>query len=158
MAAEIFAGIGALKTAFDMAKGLKELDDAAKRNTAVIDLQQTILTAQQAQMDLLNEISELKDKLKAVDDKRRDLNRYEMVDVRGDGKIAYRLREDLANGEPPHLACPVCFKKGEVSILQFRLQSEGQDWYDCFSCKTGLKFGTRVPTQRNRVRRSPWTT
>lgn len=156
MVAEVFAGIGALKTAFDMAKGLKELDDAAKRNAAVIDLQQTILTAQQAQMGLLNEISELKERLKAADDKRRELDRYEMVDVRGDGRVAYRLKEDAANGEPTHLACPVCFKRGEISILQFRLKSEDQDYYDCFSCKIALKFGKRLPTPRPPISRGGW--
>ena len=60
MVAEVFAGLGALKSAFDIARGIKDLDDAAKRNAAVIDLQQTILTAQQAQAALLEEMDRLK--------------------------------------------------------------------------------------------------
>ena len=40
MVGEALAGLGALKTAFDLAKGLKEIDDAARRNAAVIELQQ----------------------------------------------------------------------------------------------------------------------
>jgi hypothetical protein len=35
MVAEVFAGLGALKTAFDIAKGLKDIDDATRRNAAV---------------------------------------------------------------------------------------------------------------------------
>ena len=35
MAAEIIAGLGALKTAFDIAKGLKDIDNAVSRNAAV---------------------------------------------------------------------------------------------------------------------------
>ena len=60
MVAEVFAGLGALKSAFDIARGIKDLDDAAKRNAAVINLQQTILTAQQAQAALLEEMDRLK--------------------------------------------------------------------------------------------------
>jgi len=42
MVGEVFAGLGAIKTAFDIAKGLKDIDDAARRNAAVIELQQKI--------------------------------------------------------------------------------------------------------------------
>jgi hypothetical protein len=147
LVAEVFAGIGALKTAFDIAKGLKDLDDATKRNAAIIDLQQIILTAQQAQMDLLNEASELRAKLKTINDKRDELSRYELIDVRGDGKFAYRLRADAAGSEPIHLACPSCFKNGHVAILQFRHKSENQDWFDCLACKSQFSFGERVARQ-----------
>jgi len=34
---------------FDIAKGLKDIDDAARRNAAVIELQERILSAQQSQ-------------------------------------------------------------------------------------------------------------
>jgi hypothetical protein len=44
MVGEVFAGIGALKTAFDIAKGLKDIDDVARRNAAVIELQEKILS------------------------------------------------------------------------------------------------------------------
>jgi hypothetical protein len=40
MVAEVFAGLGAFKTAFDIAKGLKDIDDATRRNAAVIELQE----------------------------------------------------------------------------------------------------------------------
>jgi hypothetical protein len=42
MVAEILGGISALKSAFDIAMGLKDIDDAARRNTAVIELQEKI--------------------------------------------------------------------------------------------------------------------
>ena len=60
MVAEVFAGIGALKAAFDIAKGLKDIDDAARRNAAVIELQEKILSAQSAQSDLVQRIRELR--------------------------------------------------------------------------------------------------
>ena len=49
MVAEVFAGIGAFKAMFDMAKGLKDLNDVAVRNAAVIELQGRILEAMEQQ-------------------------------------------------------------------------------------------------------------
>ncbi len=46
MVSEIFAGLGAFKTMFDIAKGLKDINDAAARNAAVVELQEKILAAQ----------------------------------------------------------------------------------------------------------------
>ncbi|MGL5167312.1 MAG: hypothetical protein ACRC9K_15630 [Afipia sp.] len=146
MVAEVFAGMGALKSAFDIAKALKEMDDAAKRNAAIINLQEIILDAQQAQFQLLSQISELKREVAEQKSKTDELARYELVDVRGDKKFAYRLKADAANGEPVHYACPVCFKNGKVAILHFRHRSEGQDYFDCHSCKTMLSFGEYAPS------------
>jgi hypothetical protein len=60
MVAEVFAGLSAIKTAFDIAKGLKDIDDATRRNAAVIELQEKILFAQAAQLELVETIGELK--------------------------------------------------------------------------------------------------
>jgi hypothetical protein len=43
MVGEAFAGLGAIRTDFDIAKGLKDIDDAARRNAAVIELQENPL-------------------------------------------------------------------------------------------------------------------
>ena len=59
MVAEIYAGLGAAKAAFDIAKGLKDIHDATLRNAAVIDLQEKILATQQSQAELIDRISEL---------------------------------------------------------------------------------------------------
>jgi hypothetical protein len=40
MVGEIFGGISAVKAAFDIAKGLKDIHDAALRNEAIINLQE----------------------------------------------------------------------------------------------------------------------
>ena len=49
MVAEVFAGLSAIKTAFDLAKGLKDIDDATRRNAVIIELQEKILSARDAQ-------------------------------------------------------------------------------------------------------------
>jgi hypothetical protein len=40
MVAEIYGGLSAIKSAFDIAKGLKDIHDATLRNTAIIELQE----------------------------------------------------------------------------------------------------------------------
>src|SRR4051812_8727548 len=59
MVAEVFASVSAFKTMFDLAKALKDINDAAIRNGAVIELQEQILAAQQAQTAAMERISEL---------------------------------------------------------------------------------------------------
>lgn len=139
MAGEIFAGIGALKSAFDLAKGIKEIDDAAKRNSAVIDLQSTILTAQQAQGELLNENSELKKENTALKAWGVEKSRYELIDLYR-GLFAYVLKAGCEQGEPPHALCANCFQQGKKSILQSSgdIQTHNRTW-DCPSCKTKIK-------------------
>jgi uncharacterized protein YlxW (UPF0749 family) len=63
MVAEAFAAVGALKAAFDIAKTLKDMNDAVARNAAVIELQGQILTAQEAQSALTDRIRELEKKV-----------------------------------------------------------------------------------------------
>ena len=61
--------------------------------------------------------------------------------------FAYELRASETNGEPIHRVCALCYKKGEISILQFSHKSEGQDWYDCHSCKNNQHFGAYVRSE-----------
>src|SRR6516162_2494056 len=101
MVGEVFAGLGAIKTAFDIAKGLKDIDDAARRNAAVIELQEKILTAQQAQMALVERIDELEKEVASFEAWAREKKRYKLTDY-GGGTFAYALKPEEAQGEPPH--------------------------------------------------------
>ena len=59
MAAELIAGLSIFKSMMDMAKGLKDINDAAIRNAAVIELNEKIRTAQAQQTTLVARIGEL---------------------------------------------------------------------------------------------------
>ena len=63
MASELITSLGLFKTMLDVAKGLKNMNDAAVRNAAVIELQEHILTAQEQQSALVQEIRELKERV-----------------------------------------------------------------------------------------------
>jgi len=140
MAAEVIAGLGALKTAFDLAKGLKDIDNAARRNAAVIELQERLLTAQAAQSALLERVSELEKEVARFETWEAEKQRYKLTDY-GGRTFAYALKQEEAKGEPPHRICAHCYQEGHRSILQFSTKSEGQDYYDCGRCKTRQSFG-----------------
>jgi hypothetical protein len=111
MVAEAIAGLGAIKTAFDLAKGLKDIDDAARRNAAVIELQERILAAQQAQTTLVETIGDLKKQVAGFEaweakKKRYDLHQWEL------GSFSYRLKEGVNPTEPTHHLCATCFDQG----------------------------------------------
>jgi hypothetical protein len=116
MVAEIF-GLGAIKTAFDLAKGLKDIDDAARRNAAVIELQEKILAAREAQSTLLERISELEKKVASFETWESEKQRYELKDV-GAGSFAYAVKESMRTGEPAHHICAACYQHWHKSILQ----------------------------------------
>jgi hypothetical protein len=156
MVAEVFAGIGAIKTAFDIAKGLKDIDDAASRNAAVIELQEKILTAQTAQSTLIERIRELEKEVAGFETWDAEKQRYRLTDF-GGNTFAYALKQEAANGEPSHRICPNCYEKRHRSILQFDFRtSVGQDKYKCPSCKTEYEFGSRQQRDPHRGGYSPW--
>ena len=101
MVAEVFAGLGAIKTAFDIAKGLKEIDDATRRNTAVIELQEKSPIAQEAQSTLVSRVGELENEVDRLKAWEADKARYELAEI-GSGVVALAIKEAMRNGEPPH--------------------------------------------------------
>jgi len=145
MISEAIAGASALKTAFDMAKALKDINDATIRNGAVIELQEKILSAQEAQFALVRRVDELEKQIAALETKGSQMQRYQLKDF-GAGTFAYELKESEARGEPIHRACAACYQQGHISVLQFSNRSSGQDWYDCLQCKSRQRFGAYAST------------
>ena len=88
MISEAMMGASALKTAFDMAKGLKDISDATIRNGAVIDLQEKILSAQEAQFALVKRVDELEKEMTDLKAKASEKQRYQLKDF-GAGAFAW---------------------------------------------------------------------
>ena len=145
MVGEVFAGLGAIKSAFDMAKALKEIDDATKRNAAVIELQERILTAQSAQASLIEHIGELEKKVGAFEKWEREKQRYELKNV-GWGAFAYVLKKDERGAAPPHWICTKCYEHDRAVTLQLMFnKGRGQVW-TCPSCGMELDPGVHTIT------------
>jgi enamine deaminase RidA (YjgF/YER057c/UK114 family) len=108
MVAEVFAGLSAIKTAFDLAKGLKDIDDAA--NAAVIELQEKILIALATQSELVETIGELKKRVVELEAWDADKKRYELKDI-WHGSLAYVIKESMRGSESPHNICANCYER-----------------------------------------------
>jgi DNA-directed RNA polymerase subunit RPC12/RpoP len=138
MVGEVFAGLGAIKTALDIAKGLKDINDAAARNLAVVELTEKILAAREAQSTLLDRVSDLENEVIQLKDWKADKDRYQLADI-GNGVVALALKRAMSNGEPMHYICADCAAKGQKSYLQPHVRGPHFDQYKCGSC--GFEIG-----------------
>jgi cell division protein FtsB len=146
MAAEVFAGLGAIKTAFDMAKGLHSIHDVAARDRAVIDLQKEILAAQQAQSELIARVSELEKEVSHLKNWEADKARYELAEI-APGIVAFAVKEGLRNGEPFHRICATCCAAGKKSCLQQHIRGPYYDMFKCHGCGEELAINKGDPPQ-----------
>ena len=77
MVGEVFAGLSALKTAFDLAKGLKDIDDATRRNAAGHRTARKNPRCTEAQSALLDRVGELEEEMAHLETWKREKERYE---------------------------------------------------------------------------------
>lgn len=142
---DIAAGYTALKAAYDITKGLKDIDDRVKLNAAVIELQERILSAQEATAEARERLRELETQLAERDAWETMASRYVLKDY-GGSPFAYELLSDRADGEPVHRICPTCYQKRSRSILQYKYcDNTKRDHYSCSACCTEFVFGASVP-------------
>jgi hypothetical protein len=94
MVAEIYGGISAIKSAFDIAKGLKDIHDATLRNAAIIELQEELLAAQEAQSMLTERIGELEKQVATFEKWDTEKEDYIMTSLPS-GTIAYILKPEI---------------------------------------------------------------
>jgi hypothetical protein len=93
MVAEAFAGLSAIKSAFEIAKGLKDINDITRRNAAVIELQEKILSAQSKQADLVESIRELRARV-------AELQTWDTEKQRYDPRFLHHLLRAAAGRRP----------------------------------------------------------
>jgi len=117
MVGEILSGLGAFKSMLDAAKSLKDMNDTAIRNAAVIDLSQKIIDAQQEQMALMEQMRTLEGEMARLRTWDTEKQRYELKSL-GEGVFGYGVKADAQGNDPPHSICPDCYHGGAKSILQ----------------------------------------
>jgi transposase len=144
MVGEVFAGLGALKAAFDITKALKDIDDTVRLNAAIIELQEKILAAREAQSALLELVGELKKEVASFKAWEREKESYELKDL-GWGAFAYMLKKAMRGAEPPHWICTNCYEHKHIAKLQHIMKPrEGQVW-TCPSCKNTIHPSKGLP-------------
>jgi hypothetical protein len=151
----IAGALSALKGANDIAQAMIGLRDTAAFQAKLIEFQAKIIeannsafAAQDERTALLRQISELEGEVASLKAERSRLQRYELKDF-GGNTFAYQLKPSEANGEPMHRACPNCYQKGHISILQFSHNESGQDWYTCVPCEDTRSYGQRRSQDRS---------
>ena len=139
---------------FDAAKGLKDINDAAVRNAAVIELQGKILAAQEQQMALVERVGELEEEVARFKTWDADKERYELTEI-ADGKFAYSMKEGVQPPEPPHQLCANCYDQGQKSILQEETRMPGHaQVLNCPRCGADVYIqGVRQPEHSGGRRR-----
>jgi hypothetical protein len=147
--AETMAGLSAFKSLYDSAKALKDMNDAAVRNTAVIELQEKILAARDAQTSLLERVGELKKEVAHLKDWEADKKRYQLAEI-GGGVVALALKPSMSDGEPMHYLCADCAAKGAKSYLQPHIRGPYYDQYKCKGC------GFEIGINKGNPRSSTW--
>ncbi len=154
---DIATGYSALTAAFEIAKGLKNIDDRVKLNAAVIELQEKILSAQQAATEAKSRMQEMERRIESYEDWKKIAARYRLKDF-GASTFAYELIPEHADGEPTHRICPRCFEDRKRSVLQFAFRTAShQDKYSCPSCGIEYLFGHQDTSSWNRPHRdSDW--
>jgi hypothetical protein len=134
MVAEIYGGLSAAKAAFDIAKGLKDIHDATLRNAAVIELQDKILSAQEAQAALVDRVRELEKRVGDFETWEVEKDKYTLKDL-GYSALAYMLKPEARGSEPPHFVCTNCFGRRQISIIQHTTLKRGEGMgFFCPSC------------------------
>jgi DNA-directed RNA polymerase subunit RPC12/RpoP len=135
MIGEAFAGLSAFKSMYDAAKALKDINDATIRNGAVIELQEKILAARDAQETLLKRIGDLEKEVTRFEAWKTEKDRYQLTDV-GSGTFAYALKAAMRGTEPPHYICANCYEQSKKSILHHMRMAGGSDLLSCPRCST----------------------
>jgi hypothetical protein len=140
---EIAAALSALQAAKDIAQAAVGLRDGAAFQSKLIELQSKILDAQSSasaayeeRLSLIEQVRQLKENVARFENWGREKQRYELADV-GRGCIAYRLKPEMANGEPPHSICANCYERAEKRHLQPESR-RGSQYLVCHECGSEL--------------------
>lgn len=143
MLAEISAGLGSLKAAADIIKGMNAANTQTSINEVKITLQgyvfearEALASAQEAQSVALERIRELEQQIVQFEDWERQKDRYELKPMREgpDAPVAYALKETMQPGEAAHWICSYCYEDRKKSPLQPEQRPRRTLVFKCHRC------------------------
>ena len=138
-----------LKTAFDLAKSAKDVNDETRVNVAIagvmeqlMNVQAELASTQVEYQALFEEVKRLRAELD--NETRFDDYRLERTPM---GGFIFSLRDKhVTEDRPPHSICPCCKEDGRLSVL-----SDSEYRYDCPSCQFVAGKKPRPPRYRRRT-------
>jgi hypothetical protein len=123
---------GATSNAVALAEKIKNLVGSgdAKDSSEAVQLLGTLAneltSANIMNLELSKNLKALSQELQRHDEFEKEKARYELFET-PQNDFVYRLRDELANGEPTHFICPVCLKRDKlVSFLVGRYSRQCQ--------------------------------
>ncbi len=124
MYAEISAAVASAKTALDIAKaahGLSNYNElvaaVSEVNAKLVDATVVTLASLEKQSTLASEVSDLKEKLRKIENWESQMQRYALFAF-PTGALAYAFQQRGEKGEPLHYLCAACKTQRKKSILQ----------------------------------------
>ena len=146
MSAEISAAIASAKIALDIAKTAKSLSNYnelvsafSEVNTKLVDATVVALASLDKQSSLSSEISELKEKLRNIENWESQMKRYRLHELPSKA-LTYAMNPGMEDGQPPHYLCTTCVNQGKKTILQPK-----ENTLFCQLCKSNIFIHTQVP-------------
>lgn len=143
--AELTLGFNALKAALQIAKEAKDLTDSTAMRSKIIEMQGLIIEAQSGAIDAreahstqvqrIHELEEEVARFKAWDGEKE---RYRLENI-CEGSVAYGLKPERRDGEPPHWLCANCYHKGEKSFLYIVGNVGRHNFWGCGRCNTKIQ-------------------
>ncbi|XQE65788.1 hypothetical protein ACOAPY_14080 [Pseudomonas sp. P3C3] len=109
-------------------------------NSLLAGLQQQMLQGQLEQMQLIDELRELKRELDAIKSARDEDGLYERYQLER-GPFVYKLIAERDPEKISHLLCSVCFEKDRRHVTLHTIGS----FYVCPACDTKLRFKKDPP-------------
>ena len=118
------AAFGMTGKAVDTVESIKKLfssgdaTDKDKASTLVNSLASQLTAANITNLELSEALKRLGQSLKADEVLERETARYELYETEK-SDFVYKLKEDMADGQPMHFICPVCLKRDRlISIIR----------------------------------------
>ena len=150
MVAEVFAGISAFNSMFNIAKSIRDMDNTVARNAAISDLWEQIFAAQTRYAAAAEQVATLEKEVTGLKAWNTDKERYKLSAIRP-GVVAFSLKEGMENGEPPHQLCASCYQGNFKSILTQETWQPGRcDVLVCHDCGWyAYKNGMADPAHKN---------
>ncbi|WP_089724428.1 hypothetical protein [Candidatus Thiosymbion oneisti] len=144
----ISSAVTTIKTAFDIARYLKESDLSLKEAEAKLKLAELVSALADANL----QISEVKELLIEKDQKIKELEQCQEIKGKLEYEKPYYWLVDGKQKDGPY--CQHCRDNDKKMI---RLQGNGEGYWNCTACKNGYKDGSYKPHSPSVViRKSRW--
>lgn len=140
MVGEVSSGLVWFKVAFNTASALKTIHENVKRNEAISEILDALVTAQAEQLKLMEENSGLKRQLAEREAWESESQRYQLSEVAA-GVLARTPKEFGPGKEPFHMLCANCFEKRQKAFLQATQEiRHRRRVYKCHGCKSDYEI------------------